>query len=133
VPFATMASFSLVALGKTAEVADAIVAALDVEDTYAPSILIDLYHRDPNVARAAIRNGLESGSATTRATLSWVVAAVHDTTLTDAVADLDDDANVQVREAAAWSVGWLNASPPATSAEQRASTREHALTSAAAP
>ncbi|HEY2388149.1 MAG TPA: glycosyltransferase family 39 protein [Candidatus Binatia bacterium] len=133
VPFATMASFSLVALGKTAEVADAIVAALDVDDTYAPSILIDLYHRDPKVARAAIRTGLDTGSATTRATLSWVVAAVHDRTLADAVADLNDDASTQVREAAAWSAAWLSAPPPAASAEPHAPAREHVLTSAAAP
>jgi len=133
VPFATMASFSLVALGKTAETADAIVAAFDVDDTYAPSILIDLYHRDPNAARAAIRNGLYTGSAATRATLSWVVAAVHDRTLTDAVADAGDDADEQVHEAATWSVGWLNAPPPSVSADPHAPASERAVTSSAAP
>jgi hypothetical protein len=133
VPFATMASFSLVALGKTAETADAIVAAFDVDDTYAPSILIDLYHRDPNAARAAIRNGLYTGSAETRATLSWVVAAVHDRTLTDAVADAGNDADEQVHEAATWSVGWLNAPPPSVSADPHAPASERAVTSSAAP
>jgi len=109
------------------------VAAFDVDDTYAPSILIDLYDRDPNAARAAIRNGLETGSAATRATLSWVVAAVHDRTLTDAVADAGDDADERVREAATWSVGWLNAPPPSVSGDSRSPSHDGAITSSAAP
>ncbi len=132
---AMMASFSLVALGKTEAAADAIVAALDVDETYAPSILLDLYHRDPATARTAIRAGLETGSVTARASLSWVVAATGDRTLTDAIADLRDDSNEQVREAAAWSVAWLNAPaiPPLSTAPRPAAAHDRAVTSAAAP
>ena len=112
---ATMARFSLVTLGKTEEVADDAVAALDTDDIYAPSILLDLYHRDPRAARAAIATGLETGSAKARATLSWIVAAMQDHALAAAIANLGDDADEEVRAAATWSMAWMNGAvlPPA--------------------
>ncbi|MBI3767351.1 MAG: glycosyltransferase family 39 protein [Deltaproteobacteria bacterium] len=120
--FARMASFSLVALGKTTEVASEVVAAFDIDDIYAPSILIDLYHRDPESARAAIEIGLQTGTPKARATLSWVVAALRDRKLAEAVAELDDDSDERVREAAIWSVAWLHgAAPPMPSAEHEGS------------
>jgi hypothetical protein len=110
--FATMASFSLVMLGKTEDIAEDVVAALDTDDIYAPSILIDLYRRDPGAARSAIVAGLQTGTPKMRATLAWVVAALHDRALAGTVAELSDDSDPQVREAATWSVAWLNSAPP---------------------
>jgi hypothetical protein len=129
----TMARFSLVALGKTEEVADDVVAALDIDDMYAPSILLDLYHRDPAAARAAIASGLETGNAKARATLSWIVAAVHDQALAEAIANLGNDTDEQVRAAAAWSLAWMNgAVPPPTPVEPQAAVpHDRAITSSA--
>lgn len=114
---ATMAGFALVQLGKTQEAAEDLVAAVDVDDIYAPSILIELYKRDPTTARTAIAAGLQTGNAKARENLSWVIGALGDPVLVAAVADLRDDLDPQVRRAATWAVAKTDA--PGRVAESR--------------
>jgi HEAT repeat protein len=104
----SMAAFALVQLGRAQEAVDTVIAALDQDDTYFPSILIDFYRRDPDAVRPAVQAGLVGGTPRQRETLAYVSAVLRDPGLTIALMDLREDTDPRVRAAAAWALESLN-------------------------
>jgi HEAT repeat protein len=104
----TVATLALVKLGRAQECVEELIAGLDLDDTYLPSLLIDLYRRDPDTVRPAIRDGFVGGTAKQREVLAYVTAVLHDPKLTEALTDLREDSSPRVRVAAAWALDSLD-------------------------
>jgi HEAT repeat protein len=100
----SMAAFSLMKLGRASEAIDTLIGALDHDDTYFPSILIDLYRRDPDTVGAALQAGLVGGTPQQRETLAYLAGVVRDPGLNAALLDLQEDTSPRVRIAAAWAL-----------------------------
>jgi len=106
-----VATLALVKLGRARECVEGLIAGLDQDDTHLPSLLIDLYRRNPDAVRPAIRDGLVGGTAKQREVLAYVTAVLNDPSLTAALADLREDSSDRVRAAAAWALVSLDGKP----------------------
>jgi hypothetical protein len=104
----TAGAWALMRLGVIEGTADAIVSTLAQDETYMPSILIDLYRRAPDAVRPAIERGLRSGTVRQREVLTWIVAVLHDPALVALVDPLRNDEQERVRNAASYAVSALD-------------------------
>jgi HEAT repeat protein len=100
----TIATYSLMKMGQVEDTADELVAQLDRDDTYLPSILIDLYVANPDQVRPVIIGGLQGGTPKQRETLSYIAAALHDPALIPPLEELQFDTDPRVQRAATWAV-----------------------------
>lgn len=97
---ARMAAYALMRLGQFDATVESIVALLNWDDVTTPSLLLDLYHREPERVGAAIRRGLLVGTPQERLSLTWIAAATRDGSLQDALVALRDDAEPGLKRAA---------------------------------
>lgn len=98
---------SLIRLGEVQKTATAVVGFVKGDDAYMPSILIDLYRRDPDTVRPLIAEALRHGTATQRETLAWVAAVLRDPAFMPILERQCFDSDATVRKAAAWSLDTL--------------------------
>jgi HEAT repeat protein len=112
-----VATIALTRMGRAREAVDLLVAGLDQDDTYLPSLLIELYRVEPDAVRPAIRDGLVGGTAKQRETLAYVTAVLRDPELAETLADLREDSSPRVRSAAAWALESLEEGGPGQRSE----------------
>jgi hypothetical protein len=101
---ATMAAYALMQLGRTEDTAERVIDLMKADDTFMPSILIDLYRRDPQAVRPVFQEELRHGTPKQRETLGWVGAVVRDPALMPILERLCFDGYEPVRKAATFSV-----------------------------
>jgi hypothetical protein len=75
---ATMAAYALMQLGRTEDTAERVIDLMKVDDTFMPSLLVDLYRRDPDHVRPLIEEEMRHGTGKQRESLAWVAAVVRD-------------------------------------------------------
>ncbi len=114
---AVTAAHSLAKLGQVAGTVEFLVSLAGLDEIYTPSILLELYARDPDHVRPVLARGLVDGSIGQREALSWIAAASRDPTLVQMVAAMRNDGSVTVSRAATAATALVasttNPSPPA--------------------
>src|SRR5262249_9227882 len=106
----TVAAWSLAQIGVAEGTADAIIAMLRDDDMFLPSILIDLYRKDPATVRAAINRGLKTGFPKQKETLSWIAAVLRDPELRPALEDVSEGSDPRARDAASFALEAMDGS-----------------------
>jgi HEAT repeat protein len=99
--------YALMRLGQVQKTAAGVVKFMRDDDTYMPSILIDLYRRDPDTVRPLIAHALRHGSGKQREMLAWVAAVLRDPAFMPILERQCFDGYEPIRKAAAWSVETL--------------------------
>ena len=91
------AAYALMRLGQVEATVESLITLLEEDDIAIPSLLLDLYRRDPDRVRQAIASGLRHGTTQQQAALTWIAVASGDRMLRPALAELRDGADPSLR------------------------------------
>jgi HEAT repeat protein len=103
----TTAVYALARLGTTEEITQRVIDLMKWEDTFMPSILIDLYRDAPERVRPLIEEELRHGTGKQREMLAWVAAVLRDPAFMPMLKRQCLDGYEPVRKAAAWALEML--------------------------
>jgi HEAT repeat protein len=101
------AAQALAAMSPNPELLDLLVDQVASEDTFIPSIVIELARRDPAAGAPRLARELAVARGQQREALCWIAGALRDPTLTAAVVPGLRDEWPPTRLAAAWALGQL--------------------------
>jgi hypothetical protein len=90
IEIAKFAAYALTRLGETAATTESLIALQHWDDVTMPSLLLDLYQRDPAAVRPAVERGLRIGTLQQRLALTWIAAASGDRELVPTLTELRD-------------------------------------------